>query len=359
VSTVSRYLVGAYLRAFVLVLLFGTALFLVVDLVDRLADYAEYSPTPASMATFYALRLPRILTDVYPAVSLLAVLTSLGALARRREILALQACGVSDFQLAAPLLAAAGLISVAVFAWSELVVPPTAAEARRVKDVVIKKNRDMGMLDARSLWFQDAQGFVNIEYFDALHDTVHGLSLYVVDDRFRLRRIVEVPSATWRGGRWEMGPGKVREVASDGAVSDRPLQAGDLRLDDAPSALAKRRPHAEEFTVRELRRRISNLEAKGLDADPLRVDLHAKLALPLSGVVSVLLGFPLGARGGRRFGLGYNVTVGLAVGFAYWVALAIAMSAGRIGVLPAPVAAWSANAIFACAGLLLARSRHT
>ena len=354
-NVLSRHLITQYLRVFALTLMSGMTVFLVVDLVDRIAAYAEYSPSFVSMASFYLLRLPRVVNDIYPGVSLMAVLISLGLLARRREIVALRACGISNWQMTSPLLAVSLTLSAALLLWNETVVPPTAAEARHIKDVVIKQKRDLGMFDARSIWFQDRQGFVNIYYFDAVRETIHGLTLYDTDDRFRLRRVIEVPHAAWKAGRWELEGGSVKEISDGGALRSRALNPGDLSLTDDPSDLAKRRPHAEELTLAELRSRIAEVKAKGLNTDELRVDLHAKLAIPLSGVVGVLIGFPLAIRGGRRFGLGYNVSLGLIVGFAYWVVLGVAVSAGRTGLIHPALAAWSPNLTFAALGLILSR----
>jgi lipopolysaccharide export system permease protein len=355
VTVLSRYLIAQYLRVFFFTLLAGMTVFLVVDLVDRIGAYAEYSPTFASMASFYVLRLPRVVNDIYPGVSLMAVLISLGLAARRREIIALRGCGVSDRQMTGPLLTVSLLLSIALLLWNETVVPPTAAEARHIKDVVIKQKRDLGMFDARSIWFQDRQGFVNIYYFDAVRETIHGLTLYDTDEQFRLKRVVEIPHAAWRGDRWELDAGTVKEISDNGSLRSRALAAGEVALTDDPSDLAKRRPHAEELTLAELRDRIAQVKAKGLNTDELRVDLHAKLAIPLSGVVGVLIGFPLAIRGGRRFGLGYNVTLGLIVGFAYWVVMGIAVSAGRTGLLHPALAAWSPNLLFAAIGLALGK----
>jgi lipopolysaccharide export system permease protein len=352
-STLGRYVVGQYLRVFGATLFAATAVFLIVDLVDRIGEYSEYSPTAAALATFYAYRLPRILTDVYPGVALLAVLLSLGLLARNREILALRACGVGSQQLAVPLLGASALVSFAALVWSETVVPPAATEARHVRDVVIKKKKDFGVMDARSIWFQDRDGFVNIDYFDATHRKLHGLRIYVAGQGFQLQRIVDVPVATWRDDAWHVGGGTVKEFDASGRFEPRPLRPGEVRLTDPPSDLAKRRPNPEEFTLGALRERVAALEARGLDASEARVDMHAKLALPLAAVVSVLVGFPLAVRGGRRFGLAYNVSVGLVTGFAYWVTMAVSISAGRAGAVPPLIAAWSPNLIFAAAGVLL------
>jgi len=355
VTLLGRYIVGHYLKVFALCMAAATSAFLVVDAIDRIASYSEYAPEARAMAAFYLFRLPRILSDIYPAVALLTVLLSLGLLARHREILAMRTCGISSWQIAMPLIAASTAISLAMFVWDETVVPPSASHARHIKDVVIKK-RDIGLLSARSIWFQDRQGFMNVEYFDANRSTLYGLTLYDASAQFDLRRIVEVPAASWENGAWRIPAGSVKHVDSRGRIEQRPLAPGDLVLTDSPSDFAKKRPQVEEYTYAALADRIETLEAKGVDAVELRVDLHAKLAIPFAGIVTVLVGFPLAVRGGRRFGLAYNVGVGLAMGFAFWATMAVALSAGRTGSLPPVVAAWTANAVFALLGVILQRT---
>ena len=100
------------------------------------------------------------------------------------------------------------------------------------------------------------------------------------------------------------------------------------------------------------------LRARGLEATGLEVDLQAKLAVPFSGVISVLLGLPIALRVGRRTGMGWALITGLAAGFAYWVTMAVAMSMGRTGALPPVAAAWLANVGFGfLAASLLSGSR--
>lgn len=352
-TVIGGYIAKQYLRVFAFLFFAGLSVFAIVDAVGRVADYAEYGPSIAAMLAFYALRLPLLVTNIFPAVCLLSVLVSLGLLARSREVIAMRSCGLSDWQLGAPLVLLGVVLGIAAFFWNEVVVPQTAAEARHVKDVWIKGKRDLGAYDARSMWLQSTQGFINIEYFDSVRDVIHGLTLYSADSGFRLQRIVEVPTVTWANGAWQTSGGSVKDLGEDGSVSIRPLQPGDLHIADRPSVLANRRPHAEEFTLGELRDRIALLSAKGLNVDELRVDWHAKLAIPFSAVVSVLFGFPLAIRGGRRFGLGYNVGIGLVTGFLYWATLAFAVSAGRIGALPPVIAAWSANVVFSVIGAVL------
>jgi lipopolysaccharide export system permease protein len=352
-SIIARYVIAQYLRSFGLCMAGGTSLFLIIDFFDAMSSFEGYSPGIAVTAAYFLLKVPNMVREVYPAAALLAILLSLGTLSRHREILALRACGVSTWQLAVPLLYLSGAISVMVLVWNETVVPPTAAESRRIRDISIMEKRSTGAFNASSLWFQGRDGFFNIDYFDANRRALYGLTLYETDEDFRLLRILEVPEAYWRGGMWELEGGQVKTISTDGGISLRPLDTGELTLTDPPSDFASRRQKTKELGYTQLRNRIAVLRAKGLQADAFIVDLHAKLALPFSGLVTVLVGFPLAVRSGGKGGAASNVMAGLAVGFAYWVTMGIALAIGRSGGLPPVVAAWSANILFGTLGGIL------
>lgn len=354
-SILGRYVVGLYLRSFVLCLAGAVGLLLVVDFFQRIGDFATYDADASLVAAYFALRIPKMLADIYPAAALFAALLSVGSLVRSNEVPAMHACGVSVFQIARPLVVTSICISFVALMWNETVVPPMAARARTVKNIGIKGLRDRGMLDASSLWFQVPEGFLNIDYFDASREILHGVTLHAIDSGFHLRRIVEVPQATWRGDHWDLSSGTVRTFGdAAGAFEFRPLTEGDLTLAGTPAEFSKRAPRADEFNARQLAERIRVLKAKGLDPAEFQVDLQFKLALPLSGVITVLLGVPLALRGSRRGGVAQYLGTGLTACFAYWLTQALTVSAGHAGALPPVVAAWSANVLFVLIGGLLA-----
>ncbi len=345
-TILTRYVVTQYLRLFFLTLTAGATLYMVIHFFDRIGNLSRYDPSTAAMAAYFVFRLPAMLSEIYPAASLLAVLLSLGLAARNREILALRACGISTWQLAVPLIAVAAAMSVLVLAWNEMVVPPTMARCRYLNDVVIKKKTFQGAFNATSLWFQDTQGFISIDFYDANQQAIYGLTLYDADPSFQLNRIIEVPVLRWRDERWRAEVGTVKNIGPDGEILDRFLEPGEFELSEDPRDLAARRRRADEFSFLQLKNQIDVLRAKGLNADEFVVDLHHKMALPFAGLVTVLVGFPLAVRGGRRAGIAHNVALGLAVGFAYFVVTAVALSAGRAGGIPPVLAAWTANSLF-------------
>ncbi len=358
-NLLARYVVTQFIKWLAICLLVTTGLFLVIDFFLQVDDFARHDAGLSSVATYFVLKLPKILTQVYPAAALLAVLVSLGLLSDNRELLAMRACGVATRRFALPLLAAGSLISLTMLLWNEVVVPPTASLSREVKDIRIEDKQRLGHLDAKSLWFQDDAGFFNIDFFDAGKNILYGVTLHDIDRQFRLKRLFEIPVAVWTGTGWDTSGGTVTEFEPDGDGIPRDLQPGEIEIRDTPTQFRRKRRRSYEFNFRQLRNQVETLESKGLDANEYRVDMHHKIAVPFSGLIAVAIGLALITRGSQRSGLGYNVGLAMVVVFFYWAMMAVTVSAGHTGNLPPMLAAWAANLTFgAAAGFIYLLSRH-
>ena len=99
------------------------------------------------------------------------------------------------------------------------------------------------------------------------------------------------------------------------------------------------------------------LHMHNLDISPERRALlltqyHGRLAAPWTCLVVVLIALPFGAVTGRR-----NVFVGVAssivIFFAFYVIQRFGLALGTSGRIPASIAAWAPNAIFAILGMVL------
>ncbi len=353
-NLLARHLVGLYLRSFALCLIGGIGLLLVVEFFSRIGDFAAYNSDAALVAAYFALKTPKWLVEVYPAASLLAVLLGVGSMVRSNEVLAMHACGISVARIGRPLLLTSILLSIGAMAWNEIVVPPTAGRARAIKDIDIKSMDSRGMLDATSLWLQVPEGFLNIDYFDATNNELEGITLHGVDSHFRLSRLIEIPNASWKDDHWEYQGGTVRDFASNGSFTYAPLGSEKVDLGGTPAEFRRKAPRSDEFSIRQLSQRIRTLEAKGLDPAGFETDLQFKFALPLSGIITVLIGLPLALRGSARSGTAAHIGTGMGVCFLYWLMQALTVSAGHAGTLSPTLAAWAANGIFLLVGGLLA-----
>jgi len=87
-----------------------------------------------------------------------------------------------------------------------------------------------------------------------------------------------------------------------------------LDVSETPEQLAR---DADEFSFFELRKKIEQMKAKGLDTTLNEVDLQMKFALPFISPLMVLLAVPFALK--MRIGAGLALSFGTAmvVGFGY------------------------------------------
>jgi lipopolysaccharide export LptBFGC system permease protein LptF len=79
------------------------------------------------------------------------------------------------------------------------------------------------------------------------------------------------------------------------------------------------------------------------------VQLNRKLAYPLVTLVMAILAVPFALSMGRRGSL-TGVAVAIGVAIAYWVVAGTFDAMGNANMLPAMMAAWSPDLLFALAG---------
>jgi lipopolysaccharide export system permease protein len=273
-------------------------------------------------------------------------------LGRRNEIIALRAGGVSLLQTAAPVLALALVISTGGLVWNETVVPYFSRQFQHVNNVEIRKRAIRGVLSDRAIWYHGADGFYNIDYVDRAQQAMFDLTIYRLDDAFRLRRVVQVPRAEWTGDRWRASDA-VEHHLDDATFRTTPVAPDALTIPESLDDFLEVQRRPEELSYATLQDRITTLTRKGIDASHYLVDLHLKLALPFASLALALVGIPIAGRLRRHPSVAAIVGVGTAVGFLYWVMLGLGTSLGQSGALPPLLAAWAANGIYLLLGVAL------
>jgi len=112
-------------------------------------------------------------------------------------------------------------------------------------------------------------------------------------------------------------------------------------------------PHSEDISLREILDYLR--EHPGLpkaQAGELLTRFHNRLAAPWTCLVVVLIAIPFGAGSGRR-NLFFGVAGSIFIVAGYLVTQQVSLAVGSHGHLPAWLAAWLPNLLFAATGCLL------
>lgn len=346
-SLISTYLRQEFLRLFFLSAALFLFLAVLVDFFDRLDYLVKYKASASTVLLYFVFKIPLFVTQTAPVASLTATLISIGILSRNREITALKACGVSQWQIAKPFLLAAGLLSLGVWGWNEIVVPHSYRESRYL-NLKMKKRAAKTVFHEHGFWYHGSNVFYHIDHFDSRNKILSGLTIYIIDDHFRVLKLVKAAQASWQGGQW-----RFEDLQEDSLFPESPStsQTPQQLLQETPEDFALVDVEPDEFSSQQLRNYIADLQRKGLDTTTYQVDLRLKGAMPFSVFAMTLLGVALAIPGARQLSVATATGLALVVGFGYWLLLALTISLGHSGLLLPLFAAWSANGVSALVGV--------
>jgi lipopolysaccharide export system permease protein len=199
----------------------------------------------------------------------------------------------------------------------------------------------------RRLWLRSRDGFLSVDRYDGRRPpTLYGINFFRLGPDHNLIDVHKADSATWEDGHWRPSNAHILRIGDDGSVSV--VSEASFPIEFRPADFILVRQDPEEFSLGELNHYIHSLRRKGLAPGGYVVDRDLKFATPLACLIMVALGVALSIDPlPRHLSLGRSFGLGLLIGFGYWVVLGFTSSFGHSGVIPAWLAAWLPNAVFA------------
>jgi LPS export ABC transporter permease LptG/LPS export ABC transporter permease LptF len=346
-AVLDRYVLARFLSALALTLLSILVVALIVDYADKVDEIIRHKPSWSDVSGYYRYFLFNISMDSAPFAVLVASLVGLGVLSRNNEDTAFKAGGVSLHRLGAPVLVAAGVGCLLVFAMGEYVEPVARQREARYVNVIKGRPKDYGMRYASERnWFYGEDGRI---WFREETDPGRGVlvapTVFEFGPSFALVRRDQAREAQWAGRDWAFRGGWTRTFDGSVETSYQPFVERTMQ-GELPAAFTRERRTPEEMTLRELGQHIRRLERTGYPTESLWTAFHQKISrpvlIPLMALLSIPFAFTIGKRG-TLAGIG----VGLGLGMIFLVAEMFFTRLGTVGALPPLLAAWSPNILFA------------
>ncbi len=349
---INAYLCREICKFFCLLLTVVLGVYLMVDFFQKLDDFFEAGLPVSRALAYFALKMPFIVAQVLPVCLLLAVTIAFGLMNKNNEIIALRSSGVSVHLLLRPILALGVLASAALFFFAEVAVPASTQLANRIWLEEVQQ-KDAAATRQRDIWVKNKGEIIHVTYFDRVKKTVLGLTVHGFDREFRLVRRLDAQQAVYRDGLWRLT--QVLEQRLDetsGGFRSEFTPEKTVRIDLAPRDLTMVARRAEEMSFAELMAYIREIRAGGYDPSDYRVDLHAKLSFPFTCLVLLIAGTGIALRSRGREGLAAGVAYGIGMAFLYWMVFSLFIALGYAEVMAPPIAAWAANLVFLCFGVI-------
>ncbi|MEK7409620.1 MAG: LptF/LptG family permease, partial [Acidobacteriota bacterium] len=350
------YILSTFLFYFALLLASFVLMTHVFTFFELLSDIVRNRIAMGRVLTYHIFLTPRLIYDATPMSVLVAVLVTFGVLTKHNEVTAFKACGVSLHRLALPVLLSSAVLSGALFAFDHYYV----GHANRIQDAIrneIKGRPVQTYLRPDRKWiFGRGSRIYYYLHFDQAESVMVGVSVYELDpESFRLRRHVSAERARWAPslGAWVFENGWTRDIQGIREANYRSFQAATFpELDEPPGYFLKEVKQDKQMNFRELAAYIAELQQSGFDTVRLRLQFFKKFALPLFALIMALISIPFAFLTGSR-GAMAGVGVSFVIAIAYWAVNQLFEQIGNVNQLPAAVAAWSPDVVFALAGVYL------
>ncbi|MGM0451670.1 MAG: LPS export ABC transporter permease LptG [Thermodesulfobacteriota bacterium] len=353
-TVIHRYLIRSFMKYFAIVLAMVVVIYLSIDFFGKIDNFLASDLGAGQILLFFLYKIPLIVSQITPVGVLLSVLIVFGLMNKNNEIVALKSSGISVFYLLLPIAVLGVIFSVALFVFSEAVVPISISRSNRIE---AREEGAGKMMTSRekNIWIRHADGLAHVKYYHPANQTLRGISVYVFDDDFNLVERIDAERAEFAGGRWLLYDAMLQRLkGADKDIDIRFHAQMEETFDLVPSDFQRVVRDAEEMSFASLWRYIRKMEAEGYDATEYRVDLFGKTAFPFVCFIMCLMGGTIALRGKTGDGMAVSFAYGLVTAFLYWSVYSFCLSLGYGQLLPPWLAAWTANFVFACsAGLML------
>ncbi len=342
------YTVRLFLTRSIAVLI---GLVLVLMTLDLLGESGKILAVPgntdADLWRYVSLRLPLLISRFLPFSVLLGTLIAFVGLNQNSEIVAMKAAGLSAHQLLAPLVIASLGVSVVAFAFNETVVVRSAHAVNAWDENDYRPIPPEPSL-LTNVWVARNGSLVRAKHAGGQGRDFHVEGVTIYERRQgELKRIIEADRAVPKGDLWRLENVRIYDSTMN-AVTRTAQMLGLPGLGPEQLRLAKVVP--DETSFFELRRKISEMQAAGKPTAEARAGLWHKISGPLSIVLMPLLA-AVAAFGLARSGqVLLRATLGMALGFAYFVADNFSLAMGNVGAYPPLLAAWAPFLLFLLVG---------
>lgn len=353
-----EYVIREFLSTFFLVLTGFVLLMLVFTFFELVGDILR-NHIPLSTVGAYLVNLtPSMLYQIAPLAVLIAALVTFGVLNRNSEIIAMKATGISLYRLVVPIVSIAIILAVSLFLFDEFYLPQANRRQEALRST-IKGRPPQTFLHPEQKWIfgQQRTGepsrIFYYQFFDPDRNEFANLSVFDFDPAtFAISRRIFATRVFWdhSAGTWRFQSGWQRDMngaETTGYSEFKQTTFAEIRED--PGYFKKENLQSQEMNFGQLDTYIGDLRQSGFDTMRLRVALWHKLAYPLVAIVMAVLAIPFALSMGRRGSL-TAIAVAIAVALAYYVVDGLFGAMGNVNYLPAALAAWSSDILFALVG---------
>ena len=351
------YLLQKFIVTLLMTLLGFICVILIVDLIENLDRFIDNAIPFNITMKYYLYAIPWFINIGLPMSMLIATVFSIGLLAKKNELTAMKATGISVYRIAIPIFTTSVLISLISFELdNKWVSKGNQLRYDIEREYMKRKSRVKVKKDMRDIFLQkNEKSHLSIDRYRTDTKIGRNITMIALEDGIVNKRL-DSRGIKWLDtlNVWNITNYSIREFDELGAVKETIISNSDTIMDIGftPDDITQQTKRPDELSYSELTERINQLKNNGVDTIKWEVDRSFKISFAFTNLIVVLFGLPLVLIKSKN-GLSFGAGMGILVIFIYYVFIKFGMSMGYSGIMTPNVAAWMGNVIFSIGGILL------
>jgi len=280
---------------------------------DELGDMGKGDYGMNQIVKYLLLTLPRNFYELLAPAALVGSLVTLGALANHRELVAMQAAGVSRNRIIAGVMLG-GLILLALsILVGELIAPPSERAAQNLKSMA--QSKQVTSRTRYGFWLRDGDVFINIRSMNE-QQTLGDISIFDVDENRQIARATHALEAIHDGLQWRL-KGIKTTLFNGEEITTKQQNEADWSSVLAPELLNAFVIRPENLSALELSRYADYLSENGQKSMLVEQAFWGRLVNPLATLVMLMVAVPFVLTVRREVGTGQRIVAGVVIGLGF------------------------------------------
>lgn len=349
------YIIKKFLGTFFYAITLIIMIVIIFDLSEKIDNFIENkAPVYDILFVYYLNFIPYFINLFSPLFTFIAVIYFTSRLAFNTEIVAILSSGISFRRMLLPYFVSAIFLAFLSIYLSNVLIPNANTKRIEFENTYIKSQQQFR---ERNIHLQIRPGeFVFLESYNERINIGYKFSLeHIKSGKLTYKLLAE--RAEWIDSiqTWALRNYYVREI---GELNET-LSSGtrkDTIINLKPTDFIQNIQDMETMNFRELERFIDNEKLKG--SENIRfflVEKHRRVAFPFATLVLTLIGVSLSSRKVRG-GIGLHLGLGLLLSFTFILFMQVSTTFATNGNLPAMLAVWIPNIVFAILGFYLMKT---
>ena len=351
---IDRYIIKKFLGTFLFAIALIVAVSVVFDISEKIDDFLERkAPLQAIVFDYYLNFIPYFANLFSPLFVFISVIFFTSKMAGQTEIIAILNSGISFNRFLRPYIISATVIAIASFYLNNWVIPHANLVRLQFENIYIKNPY---VYRGRNIHRQIKPGeFVYFESYDNKANTGFMFSI----EKFEGGKLVTKLMAdriTWDSlaQKWSIENYTIRNI--NGMTEE--LKKG-VRLDTTlsihPSEFNRRMNFIEAMDFSELNNYIKEEKQRGSEVIPFyEVEKYRRTSYPFATFILTLIGVAISSKKVRG-GIGLQLGAGILLSFTYIMFMQVSTTFATNGNVPAVVAVWIPNLVYAFIAIYLLR----